>query len=160
MEFPIVCLLAIGAMVAGAGPSDRPVTPPESEVEMVKCPSVVTENRHYVANRPPLVPNPLIKLPIGSIRPQGWLRHQLECMRDGLTGRLPEISKWCDAEASAWRSPDGEGEHGWEELPYWLRGFTDLAYVLRDERLIAEARRWIDAILAHQGADGYFVVPE
>ena len=111
---------------------------------------------HYVSNRPPLLPNPLVRLPLGSIQPRGWLRHQLELMRDGLAGRLPEVSKWCRPENSAWMSPTGEGEHPWEELPYWLRGFGDLGYVLEDQRIISEARHWIDAVLAGQRPDGYF----
>ncbi|MBD3174174.1 MAG: transcriptional initiation protein Tat [Armatimonadia bacterium] len=45
---------------------------------------------------------------------------------------------------------------GWEELPYWLKGLGDLGYVLGDERIIAEARKWLDAILGHQKGDGWF----
>jgi len=74
----------------------------------------------------------------------------------GMVGRLEEISPWCKFEGSAWADPQGRGEHGWEELPYWLRGFTSLGYVLGDERLIGRARRWIEAILAGQRPDGYF----
>ncbi len=47
----------------------------------------------YVTNRAPLAPGPFLKLPIGSIRPRGWLRRQLELEAGGMTGRLPEISK-------------------------------------------------------------------
>ncbi|MEM2904899.1 MAG: glycoside hydrolase family 127 protein, partial [Candidatus Bathyarchaeia archaeon] len=95
-------------------------------------------------------------LPIGSIQPKGWLRRQLTLMAEGFTGHLPELSKWCQFERSAWSSPEGQGEYGWEELPYWLRGFGDLGYVLRDERVIREAKRWIDAVLSSQEPDGYF----
>lgn len=113
-------------------------------------------NPFYVSNRDPLLPSPLVKLPIGSIRPGGWLRHQLVLMREGLTGRLTELSPWCQFEGSAWASPDGEGENGWEELPYWLKGFGDLGYILGDDRIIQEARKWIEAVLAGQEPDGYF----
>src|SRR5262245_61878796 len=66
-------------------------------------------NRHYVGNRPPLAPSPLVRLPIGSIRPHGWLRHMLELERNGMTGRLREISPWLDRQQSAWAQRDGAG---------------------------------------------------
>ena len=101
-------------------------------------------------------PSPLRKLPIGAIRPEGWLRHQLELMADGFSGRLEEISPFCKYKGNAWVTPGGHGERGWEEVPYWLKGFTDLGLVLGDERLQAQARKWLDAVLANQSADGYF----
>src|SRR5437868_4682508 len=110
----------------------------------------------YVANRAPLAPSPLAKLAPGSIKPEGWLRHQLELEARGMTGHLEEISKWCKFEGSAWASPVGEGENGWEELPYWLKGYGDLGYVLHDQAIIHEARKWIDAVLSSQEADGWF----
>ncbi|NLI00255.1 MAG: transcriptional initiation protein Tat [Chthonomonadales bacterium] len=111
---------------------------------------------HYTGNREPLVAEPLMKLPIGSIRPAGWLRTQLELMRDGMVGHMEEISPWCRFEGSAWASATGEGEHGWEELPYWLKGYTDLGYVLGDREVVARAQRWLGAIMASQRPDGYF----
>ncbi|MGN6385807.1 MAG: beta-L-arabinofuranosidase domain-containing protein [Verrucomicrobiota bacterium] len=110
----------------------------------------------YIGNRPPLAPTPFVKLPVGSITPKGWLRTQLELERDGMTGHLEEISKWCKFEGNAWVSPNGEGHSGWEELPYWLKGYGDLGYVLKDEKIIAEARKWIDGVLASQQEEGYF----
>jgi len=112
-------------------------------------------NRHYVSNRPPLLPSPLIKLPIGSITPKGWLRKQLELEADGFVGHLPELSKFC-REDSGWL---GGPERGWEEAPYWIKGYGDLGYVLKDERIINEARKWLDAALASQQPDGYFGPP-
>lgn len=107
-------------------------------------------------NRPPLRPTPLIKLPVGAVTPRGWLRRQLELQAAGFVGRLGEISPWLRKEGNAWLSPDGVGHSNWEELPYWLKGFGDMAYLLGDEQLIAEAGVWIDGILAGQRADGYF----
>src|SRR6266852_9268910 len=66
----------------------------------------------YVANRSPLAPSPFIKLPIGSITPKGWLRHQLELEADGMTGHLEEISKWCTFDGNAWSDPTGAGHSG------------------------------------------------
>jgi hypothetical protein len=110
----------------------------------------------YAANRAPLAPSGLIKLPIGAITPKGWLRRQLELERDGMTGHLAEISPWCKIEGSAWASPQGQGHSPWEELPYWLKGYGDLGYVLKDSAIIGQARRWIDGMLASQEADGWF----
>lgn len=109
-----------------------------------------------VPNREPLAPVPFLRLPIGSVAPRGWLRNQLELEAAGMTGRLEEISAWCRFEGNAWASPTGEGHSGWEELPYWLKGFGDLGYVLGDERMVRRARRWIDAVLASQREDGWF----
>ncbi len=110
----------------------------------------------YTANREPLTVSPLVKLPIGQIVPRGWLRDQLELEAQGMTGRLEEISPWCKFENNAWTDPEGKGHSGWEEMPYWLKGYADLGYVLGDEKIIKNARRWIEAALASQREDGWF----
>ncbi len=143
----VLPLLALGPRETAAG---------RDGITTVEVPARSGANRSYVSNRAPLQPSPLLKLPIGSIEPRGWLRRQLELMRDGFTGRLSELSKFVKPE-SGWLTGAGQG---WEEVPYWLKGFGDLAYVLKDERLAAEARRWLDDALASQGADGYFGPPQ
>jgi hypothetical protein len=141
--FPIVMTaLALSAAAAGA-----------DTVTAVKEPSSGTPL--YTANRAPLVPSKLIKLPIGAIKPGGWLAGMLAGECDGMTGHLNEISPWCKFENNAWSDPQGAGKNGWEELPYWLKGFGDLGYVTGDPRVLAEAKRWIDAILVNQDADGF-----
>ena len=132
------------------------MTHADDNVQVVQKLPTASSGGLYTANRAPLTPSPLIKLPIGAIKPKGWLLHQLELERDGMTGHLTELSPWCKFEGSAWSDPKGKGANGWEEMPYWLKGFGDLGYVLADRRIIAEARRWIDATLASQEADGWF----
>ena len=110
----------------------------------------------YTSNREPLLPSPLVKLPIGSITPKGWLRNMLEIESQGMSGRLTEISPYLKFESNAWADKEGKGHSGWEELPYWLRGYGDLGYVLKDEAIIAHARKWIEAVLTSQTEDGWF----
>ncbi len=84
------------------------------------------------------------------LKPAGWLQRQLRIQADGLSGHLADV--WPDVRDSAWIGGDREG---WERVPYWLDGFVPLAYLLEDEKLIATARRYIDAILAAQREDGW-----
>lgn len=108
----------------------------------------------YQGNRAPLVHEQLIKLPTGSIRPGGWLLRQLELQKDGLNGHLGEISIWLQKDDNAWLTTGGKW--GWEEVPYWLRGYSSLAYIFKDEAMLAETRLWIDAILSSQLPNGNF----
>jgi DUF1680 family protein len=94
-----------------------------------------------------------MKLPLGSIAPRGWLRHQLELDAAGIPGRLDDISRFLQFDNCGWVKPE---KRGGEELAYWLRGYVSLAYTLHDDRLIANAGRWIEAILATRQPDGYF----
>lgn len=113
-------------------------------------------NLYYPSNKPPLQPLHFIKLPVGSIQPKGWILQYLQLQKDGLTGQLGEISAWLEKENNAWFSGNGLGDHGWEEVPYWLKGYGDLAYILGDSLMIKEATSWIEKVLQSQRADGYF----
>ncbi|MFF2060472.1 RICIN domain-containing protein [Streptomyces sp. NPDC058200] len=108
---------------------------------------------HYSPNAAPLHPTAFLKLPPGHITPRGWLAGQLKLQLDGLCGRYEEFSHFLDFTATGWVRPD---RGGWEEVPYWLRGYTDLAIVTRDATALAAVRRWIDAILTTQQSDGFF----
>jgi len=125
-------------------------------VTVVQRPGINSVNTFYTGNKTPLLPLHLIKLPVGSIKPGGWLLKYLELQRDGLTGHLGEISAWLDKNDNAWFSGNGQGSHGWEEVPYWLKGYGDLGYVLHDEKIIAETKLWIEKVFQSQTADGYF----
>lgn len=89
-------------------------------------------------------------LPLGSVRPTGWLLQQLRIQADGLSGHLDEF--WPDLKNNAWL---GGKRDGWERGPYWLDGIVPLAFLLDDAKLKAKARHWVDYILTHQHEDGW-----
>ena len=108
------------------------------------------ENTGY---RAPLNGGYLLKLPVGQVQPKGWLREYLVRQSKGLNGELGTVSAWLDKKNNQWLSD--AGDHGWEEVPYWLRGYCSLAYILDDEAMKKEAQVWFDAVLKNQKADGF-----
>ena len=125
------------------------------KVTFVDRPPVGT-SPFYGGSRAPLQPTPLVKLPITAFSPGGWLLEGLRRQRDGLTGHLGELSIWLTKKDNAWLSPTGKGQYGWEEVPYWLRGYARVATVLRDPKMLEEARFWIEGTLASARPDGDF----
>jgi hypothetical protein len=110
---------------------------PESATTAV-TPQLPPAEVHW--NHAPLKDNTMAALPLGSIKPQGWLRRQLQIQADGLSGHLDEF--WPDlGQNSGWLGGTGES---WERGPYYLDGLVPLAYLLDDEKLIAKARKWVD----------------
>jgi DUF1680 family protein len=91
-------------------------------------------------------------LPLGSVHPEGWLKHQLQIMRDGTTGHLDEVyAKVMDN--NGWLGGTGDA---WEETPYWLDGAVPLAWLLNDQTLQAKVKKYIDWTIEHQRPSGYF----
>ena len=128
----------------------------DNGISLVDSPETIETNRHYISNRFPLQPSKLIKLPIGSIKPEGWLLEYFNRQKKGLTGNLGEISAWLDKKDNAWLSKDGKGKWGWEEVPYWLKGYANIGYITEDKEIIDEAKIWIEAALDSQRENGFF----
>ena len=89
-------------------------------------------------------------LPLGEVRPTGWLARQLRIQADGMGGHLDEF--WPDVGPnSGWLGGTGES---WERGPYFLDGLVPLAYLLDDDVLKAKARKFVNWTLEHQAANG------
>lgn len=140
-----------GALLLALATSGRGVG-----IEAVSAPAADAGISHYVGNRAPLAPSKLLLLPPGAVEPKGWVREQLSRQREGLTGHLGEISAWLQKEDNAWLSKNGKGKYGWEELPYWLKGYIELAYIFNDPKMLAECKIWVEGTLASQRPDGDF----
>ncbi len=107
----------------------------------------------YTPNAAPLAPTAFLRLPPGSVKANGWLAGQLQAQLGGLSGRYQDTSHFLSLTGSGWTAP---ANAGWEEVPYWLRGYGDLAYVTGDATALNSTKRWIDGILATAQPDGFF----
>jgi uncharacterized protein len=108
-------------------------------------------NISYKNNPEPLRVNTYIRLPLGSVKPAGWLKTQLEIEASGLTGNIDDF--WPDLVNSSWRGGDGEA---WERGPYYLDGLVPLAYLLDDAHLIDKVKSWIEPILSSSRDTGWY----
>ena len=155
MKNKLYLSLLSGALLIGLGAATVSfVAPGSTKATVVARPFTKEGYDNYVSNKAPLRQLNFVKLPIGSIKPEGWLRQYLEQQREGLTGQLGKISAWLDKNNNAWLV--NGGDHGWEEVPYWLKGYGNLAYILGDEKMIAETKVWLEGVFASRQKDGYF----
>jgi hypothetical protein len=131
----------VGLLVLIAAPPLLAQTPNPPMIEVNMAPPADTSKLAPCAYQP---------LPLGEIRPQGWLLNQLRIQADGLSGHLDEF--WPDIKDSGWIGGKAEG---WERAPYWLDGVVPLAFLLADPNLTEKVTRWMDYILTHQQDDGW-----
>jgi hypothetical protein len=115
--------------------------------------SLVTNNGSFTGNRAPLKQNPYAELPLGAIRPEGWLKEMLIRQKGGATGNLDKLYPAIMNNRNGWLGGDGDQ---WERGPYWIDGLLPLAYILNDKELIAKVKPWVEYAIKSQQPDGYF----
>ena len=104
------------------------------------------------ANRAPLRATAFLPLPVGAIRPKGWLLDQLQIQAAGLTGHLDEF--WPDVGLECgWLGGVG---HDWERAPYYCDGLVPLGHILDDQQLIVKAQKYVDWMLNSARPNGWF----
>jgi len=113
----------------------------------------VSGKQNYVNSRLPLRTNTYMELPLGAIKPQGWLKEMLIRQKNGATGNLDKLYPLVMNQRNGWLGGDGDQ---WERGPYWIDGLLPLAYILDDKELIAKTKPWIEWAIKSQQADGYF----
>ena len=97
----------------------------------------------------------MYKLPLGDVtHPDGWIRTQMDLMCEGITGKLPEYGPFFKPDRNGYLYP--ETANGWEEIPYWLRGFYPMAVLSENEEHLATAQRYFEVLFASRQEDGWF----
>lgn len=90
------------------------------------------------------------QLPLGTLKPRGWLLKQLIVQREGLSGNLDQF--WPDIKDSKWF---GGNADGWERAPYWLDGVVPLSYLLDDAEFRENIRGKMNLLFEKQADDGW-----
>lgn len=100
-----------------------------------------------------LVPFKYGDIPIGAIKPRGWVTDQLRLAAAGLAGHMFDFYRY--VKNSSWLGGKEEYSELNEAAPYWYNGIVPLAYLLDDERLKSQANQFLDYVLCHQADDGW-----
>ena len=91
-------------------------------------------------------------LKVKEVKPEGWLKKQLEIQAQGLSGKLFDI--WESVgKYSGWLGGSGEN---WERGPYFVDGILPLAYLIEDKELYETARRFVRWTIDSQDEEGNF----
>ena len=91
-------------------------------------------------------------LKVKEVKPEGWLKKQLEIQAEGLSGKLFDI--WESVgKYSGWLGGSGEN---WERGPYFVDGILPLAYLIEDKELYETARRFVRWTIDSQDEEGNF----
>jgi len=100
-----------------------------------------------------LLPLAFEPLPLGTIKPRGWFRQQLELMADGLPGHMHEFYRLVSN--ATWGGGDQEYSILNEAWPYYINGLVPLAFALDDQRVLSEVYQQISYVLLSQHPDGW-----
>jgi DUF1680 family protein len=107
-----------------------------------------------------------IPLKIGEVRPEGWLKAQLEQdMTHGYLPRLPELTPYVTVEtfnaaakASMYKPPIGAVWWSGEQTGCWLDGYIRAAYLSGNKDAMQKVDALVERILSFQEPDGYLGV--
>jgi len=104
-------------------------------------------------------PARLRRLPLGAVRPRGWLLDQMQQdLEHGFAGRLDTLSPHVANDLFTHRLAAADGQLAWwdaESRGNWLWGYTQLAHLAAAPRHRERADALVRSLRATQGADGY-----
>ncbi|KAL1739705.1 hypothetical protein HDZ31DRAFT_68667 [Schizophyllum fasciatum] len=100
-----------------------------------------------------LLPKRYETLPLGHIKPAGWLADQLQLQIDGMAGHehlfYPYVME------SDWIGGDSYYSSLEEAGSYWFNAMIPNAVLSNNEEIIGKTKEFMDYVLDHQGDDGW-----
>ena len=99
------------------------------------------------------------RLPLGAIKPRGWIKAQLQRDLDhGFAGCLDQLTAHAAHDLFTHRIESSEQQVAWwdaETRGNWLWGYVMMAHLANSPVHVQRAREWLTMLKATQDADGY-----
>ena len=112
------------------------------------------------SKQPKLVPFTYEQYPLDSIRPLGWIEHEIQLSAKGLAGHLFEFYRF--VRDSTWLGGQCEYTALNEAAPYWYNYSVPLGYTIDPVSapelrlcILKQSQQFLDYTLDHQASDGW-----
>ncbi len=130
-----VCRCAAAAEIAAAS---EPVfaVGGDRDIEQTADDHARISNSNYVSNRPPLRRTAYVRLPYGCVRPEGWLKREIQIQLDGLSGHFDLFNNYDALDPNE------------RQRPRWEWTDTSLGWVSGDPTLLAKDKEMMDKRLS------------
>ncbi|KAG5340229.1 hypothetical protein C0989_002461 [Termitomyces sp. Mn162] len=100
-----------------------------------------------------LAPKKFLTIPLGKVRPVGWLMDQLLVQTNGLAGHLHEFYNYV-AETD-WTGGSSYYSNLEEAGSYWFNGMVPNGVLVNDAAINAKTSEFLSYVLSHQDSTGW-----
>ncbi|VDC01870.1 unnamed protein product [Peniophora sp. CBMAI 1063] len=100
-----------------------------------------------------LAPKAFLSLPLGAVKPAGWLHDQLAVQVAGLAGH--EMDFYDYVSETDWMGGPSYYSNLEEAGSYWFNGAVPTAFLMDDDTIKSQAQAFLDWVLDHQDETGW-----
>ncbi|KAL7280331.1 hypothetical protein ACG7TL_005248 [Trametes sanguinea] len=100
-----------------------------------------------------LAPKKFLNIPLGQVKPAGWLRDQLVVQANGLAGHEHDFYDY--VAQSDWIGGNSYYSNLEEAGSYWFNGMVPNGVLLDDPKIMSQTQQFLDYVLDHQDSTGW-----
>ncbi|KAI0331651.1 hypothetical protein GY45DRAFT_598326 [Cubamyces sp. BRFM 1775] len=100
-----------------------------------------------------LAPKKFLNIPLGQVKPAGWLRDQLIVQTNGLAGHEHDFYDY--VAQTDWVGGNSYYSNLEEAGSYWFNGMVPNGILLDDPTIMSQVQQFLDYVLDHQDSTGW-----
>ncbi|KAI8985545.1 hypothetical protein BD414DRAFT_488407 [Trametes punicea] len=100
-----------------------------------------------------LAPKKFLSIPLGKVKPAGWLHDQLVVQTNGLAGHEHDFYDY--VAQSDWIGGTSYYSNLEEAGSYWFNGMVPNGVLLDDAKIMSQVQQFLDYVLDHQDSTGW-----